>query len=313
MQRSFNEMPQQATLSPSPIRALLNLATSLTRFTGSAPPDTSAPSDQRRISHPHNPPQTFQRPSEDMADRSWPPRRPRLQHQASQTLTIDLTDEIEDAPVLSRNEHRAQAQRPPHLGRSDAQVLGNIIDLTDDNDVEITSSRQLPMPRRTVLPHPVRASPLYLASYPPIPSPFARRNVNRVFGNDEDLASFNLDPDPETVVLHFERALNNINMEHFLHLNNAQVMPDRMDYERGAFADRNPEHVPPPPAKEGFTRSPTENDIVICPSCEEELVHKKDSEGQIVKKGGKTPTKKEREEHPFWVVRECGHVSHHPW
>jgi len=48
---------------------------------------------------------------------------------------------------------------------------------------------------------------------------------------------------------------------------------------------------------------------VICPSCEEELIHNKEPEEEpVVKKGGKAPTKKEREEHPFWVVKECGHV-----
>ena len=87
------------------------------------------------------------------------------------------------------------------------------------------------------------------------------------------------------------------------------AMPGQMDYRRPAFAPRVPEYAPPEPAKPGFTRSPTENDIIICPSCEEELVHKKDTEEPIVKKGGKTPTKKEREEHPFWVIKECGHVS----
>jgi hypothetical protein len=105
------------------------------------------------------------------------------------------------------------------------------------------------------------------------------------------------------------RNFENMNVDHFQHFNNAQAMPGMMDYQRGAFADQKPDHIPPLPAKEGFTRSPTENDVVICPSCEEELVHKKDTEDPVVKKGGKAPTRKEREEHPFWVVRECGHVG----
>lgn len=86
----------------------------------------------------------------------------------------------------------------------------------------------------------------------------------------------------------------------------AQAMPD-LDYQHAAFADRKPNHVPPEPAKPGFTRSPTENDTIICPSCEEELVHNKVFDEPMLKKG-KAPTRKEREEHPFWVIKECGHV-----
>jgi hypothetical protein len=89
-----------------------------------------------------------------------------------------------------------------------------------------------------------------------------------------------------------------------------------LDYQHHPFHQRQrpplkPQHEPPPDAKEGFTRSPKEEDVVICPACEMELVARKDqTEPTAVKKpGGRAPTKKDREEHPFWVVRDCGHVS----
>jgi hypothetical protein len=41
------------------------------------------------------------------------------------------------------------------------------------------------------------------------------------------------------------------------------------------------------------------------------LVHDKDLDEPVVKKNGKPPSKKEREEHPFWVAKDCGHVSYH--
>ena len=85
-------------------------------------------------------------------------------------------------------------------------------------------------------------------------------------------------------------------------------MPGPMDYGHVAFAERKPDHVAPPRVCSGFTRSPTDDDIVICPSCEEELIHRKEDEEPPVKKGGKAPSRKDREEHPFWVVKECGHV-----
>lgn len=38
------------------------------------------------------------------------------------------------------------------------------------------------------------------------------------------------------------------------------------------------------------------------------MIHDKEPDEPAVKKGGKAPTRKEREEHPFWVVKSCGHV-----
>lgn len=106
-----------------------------------------------------------------------------------------------------------------------------------------------------------------------------------------------------------------LNMMERLQENNAQAMPQAMpnglNYQNAAFAPQQPEYIPPPPAQEGFTRSLTgdPDQMIICPCCEEELVQNNEVEEPIVKKSGKPPTKKEREEHPFWVVKECGHVG----
>jgi hypothetical protein len=42
-----------------------------------------------------------------------------------------------------------------------------------------------------------------------------------------------------------------------------------------------------------------------------ELVAEKGSEEPVAvkKPNGKAPNKKDREEHHFWVIKECGHVS----
>lgn len=127
------------------------------------------------------------------------------------------------------------------------------------------------------------------------------------------------DRDFHNAIAAFGQAHNHHNHHHlhFHQLMNAemnihaaqQAMPGAMDYQHEAFANRRPEHVPPKPAKEGFTRSLTDDDVIICPSCEGELVHDKSEEQPIVKKGNKEPTKKEREEHPFWLVMNCGHVG----
>lgn len=52
-----------------------------------------------------------------------------------------------------------------------------------------------------------------------------------------------------------------------------------------------PTYDAPPPPRTGYTRDPTEEDILLCPNCEEEL-------GM-----GKDDTKKQ-----VWVIRKCGHV-----
>jgi hypothetical protein len=54
---------------------------------------------------------------------------------------------------------------------------------------------------------------------------------------------------------------------------------------------RPPTYTAPPPAPEGFTRSPQENDALICPNCGEELCT------------GDSDLKKQ-----VWMVKGCGHV-----
>ena len=252
-----------------------------------------------------------------MPEHSQSSLRPRLEHQASQTI-IDLTEEPEEPSAHLRN-HREQSrsQRPPQLGRSDSLGFGELIDLTEDNgeeDIIIIGGRELP---RENAPRNRRLNSLALRReespslfMPLLPGP--PRNIHRLFAA----------PAPDAVGLArvaMERTFHAIQGNHPLafdldvldrfQLLPAQAMPGAMDYRNQAFAEQKPEHVPPKPAKEGFTRSPTEDDTIICPSCEEELVHNKDDEEPVVKKGGKPPTKKEREEHPFWVVKECGHVD----
>ncbi|KAI4726934.1 cell cycle control protein [Aureobasidium sp. EXF-10728] len=78
-------------------------------------------------------------------------------------------------------------------------------------------------------------------------------------------------------------------------------MPGFMNYDTVAFdLLGNPDdHVqlpvpkfdPPPPAAEGFTRDPTEEDTIVCPNCEDELAVGESEEKRQV-----------------WVVKGCGHV-----
>lgn len=55
-----------------------------------------------------------------------------------------------------------------------------------------------------------------------------------------------------------------------------------------------PTYNAPPPPRNGFTRSPKEDDTLVCPNCEEELGVSKDEIKRQV-----------------WVVKSCGHVCIH--
>lgn len=72
-------------------------------------------------------------------------------------------------------------------------------------------------------------------------------------------------------------------------------LPQGMDYEIAGFALATPPptYKAPSPAQEGFTRSPREVDVLVCPNCEQEL-----------------GTGDEELKRQVWVVRSCGHVCH---
>ena len=313
----------QATLSPSPITfrgpAPSSFA-SISRYNPSAPASNDLFFERRRTSHPHNPPiHPFQAAAENMPQRSQSQQRPRLEHRTSQTL-IDLTEDAEEViPAVARNRAPSQRPQPPQLGRSDAQGLADVIDLTEDDvEIQITGARnrELPLPRPDVTrPRPYAHPPRHESPdlFVPANQPPPLRNANFPAAGAFGVAVVG---GPSRHALHFHHILHGGDggagdvLAQIIGHAQGQAMP-QMDYRHAAFADRKPDHIPPEPAKPGFTRSPTESDTIICPSCEEELVHDKEFDEPMLKKG-KVPTRKEREEHPFWVIKECGHVSSHP-
>ena len=86
------------------------------------------------------------------------------------------------------------------------------------------------------------------------------------------------------------------------HRQNAHAMqvPIGMDYGMVAFdmglpggrRPASPKYSPPPEAEGGFTHSPQEDDVLVCPNCGDELAMGESEEKQRV-----------------WVVKTCGHVS----
>ena len=80
------------------------------------------------------------------------------------------------------------------------------------------------------------------------------------------------------------------------------ALPGRLDFETQGFrmgdeAQARPQpplptYEPPPAARPGYTRSPNEEDVMICPNCNDELGVGHNAEKRQV-----------------WIVRKCGHVS----
>jgi hypothetical protein len=315
------DMSERSTHSPSTVIYRGQLTSS--NFPQYPPPDPldslSRPisSIRRRTVHPHNPPmRRFHGSQESAQGASRPNHPPRLEHRASQTLTIDLTDEDDELQMAQRPpQERPQAVRSSGLNQS------NVIDLTEDNDaddVEITRVAPRPLPSISDMslnvprgPHTISGSRGRFMPQEPV------RHVNRVFPSHSPVRSgFHVTALGQGDLI-FHPSPNFL--DHIQMLEDATAILGQMDRENLELRRRRddlaqagqgrPEHVPPPAAKAGFTRSPTEEDVVICPSCEEELIHDKEPDEPAVKKGGKAPTRKEREEHPFWVVKSCGHVS----
>lgn len=248
---------------------------------------------------------------------------------------IDLTEEP-DSPVLHhrafqnadlainrRHRSRTMAQngrQPPSLPRNQGDF--QVIDLTgDDNPVDVDAGypesddddglfvpqhRHIPANRR--LPHP----------YPPA-VPFNRRfdNVRLFLGNvvaripgmpvlqGEDDA-FVIGPGPP----------------YGINPNPLADNPPEFNYQANGFADRpqppKPQFEEPPAARPGFTRNTGpdpvtgEDQVFVCASCDNELMYHEDSGDERPAKKAKK-TKREREEHHFWAVKACGHVSTHPF
>ena len=268
-----------------------------------------------RVGHQHLLPNRD--PREIMAHRRLP--MPSLQHQPSRTV-IDLTEEA-DLPS-SQSQHRRSSQRsaaPPQLERSDSISLGQeviTIDSDDDDEVEFVSQHPLTeaaRQRNRTAAHPAHG-PQVLHQLPPIrrqnhpgmpPRPPRQEHFFAAFGAGDVFNGVG------------RMALGGNNFLAALGFGHDAAapprMPDNMDYGQHPFPREPPkdQFQPPPPAKEGFTRSPKEDDIVVCPACDEELaVNPMDTEpGPEKKLTARKKSKADRAEHPFWVVRECGHVG----
>ncbi|KAF4831095.1 Pre-mRNA-processing factor 19 [Colletotrichum tropicale] len=238
------------------------------------------------------------------------PQRRAQQNQEGPADVIDLTNEP-DSPVQSHaprpsvnpRRQNSQGRNPPALARSDSSILAgnapNVIDLTDDSP-EVPRRR----PDRQLPPFPGRnREHRDRGGFMPYNPASAFSGL--AAGLRRHLYPLRLFPAQEEEVQLLGILHNRINPGD---LNNP-LGNIQLQYEHNAF-DRaespKPVHQPPPPAKPGYTRDTGSDMVVICPCCNEELAYDPDvpaSESHPSRKG-----KRQRSEHHFWALKDCGHV-----
>ncbi len=77
---------------------------------------------------------------------------------------------------------------------------------------------------------------------------------------------------------------------------------------QGLMNNDKPQYDAPPDALEGFTRSTGESIVAVCAGCDEELAYDPDSRDNEPPPK-RVRSRKDREDHHFWAVTKCGHVS----
>ncbi|KAI9751403.1 MAG: hypothetical protein M1835_001220 [Candelina submexicana] len=251
-------------------------------------------------------------------------RRPRIS-QTSQAV-IDLTNDPDPPPYASAVRSDA---RPPARPSRPPRFSDDIIDLESNHersdgpphqrtqsspDVEFLSSRPraLPLPRfhghlhtteGANQPLPALRTHQYMTTAGVRPAlqgydetaqgvaPFVRM-ADRV----AERANRRADGFRRQVAADIARNHQNLRLDLARQL---QIMPINLDFEAIGFPMQHPQSGPPPPPtykapsppRPGFTRSPGDQDTVVCPNCDREL-----------------GTGDEVDERQVFVAKGCGHV-----
>ncbi|TKA63673.1 hypothetical protein B0A49_09059 [Cryomyces minteri] len=237
---------------------------------------------------------------------------------------IDLIDLSEGDDGSSETPVRPRRQQTPpeavRVGRHLPPLNLNPIDVDNyglwagnraapaNDDLEFVSSRPIPQPQ---------ASTAYNTALWGTP-PWAGVNSGRPASAGHRTRT--IDRPEIAEVLTRERVMANPNMRRLLGRFNAavQAVEDNdveivalephvlpmmnMNYNAVGFdlgvdaRPPSPKYSPPPPAPEGFTRSPQEDDVLVCPNCGDELCT------------GESDIKRQA-----WLLKGCGHVRFTPY
>ena len=246
--------------------------------------------------------------------RSFDLRRP-VMSQSSRDV-IDLTEDPSSPaenhsfpPTSTDNERSRRANRPPRFDRDiiriDEQEDEPVEGREESPEIQFLTSR--PRSRSLSTSRRLRRA----GHTPAAPSPARRPHIAvRVPGEaDGDLrhhhASSRTNALHWTPFAHFTGTIAGPDNDDFLALESLGHdyfrAPVDLDFLHAGFNYENPsrpQRLPrlptyeaPPPAQKGYTRSPHEDDILVCPNCDDELGTGKDDLKRQV-----------------WIVKACGHV-----
>ncbi|KAL4901655.1 hypothetical protein BDW74DRAFT_71938 [Aspergillus multicolor] len=200
---------------------------------------------------------------------------------------IDLTNES-DSPEIPRhqlpeNSSRRHRPRPPRFGRN---IMANFIDLAEeeDEDFDPPSSPEVQFVSATTRPTPIpqnQRPERILASnfWRMLPLPHA------ILGSTNDVPHRRRTPWRPTGIETLFVGDDTGNHENWAFTIPFPPIEPLSERER-----QRDTYKPPSPAPEGFTRSAEEDDVAICPNCDEELGMGDDVKQQI------------------WISKQCGHV-----
>jgi hypothetical protein len=217
---------------------------------------------------------------------------------------IDLTNEPDSppSPQLSRaqpsrtqslHSHQPRRHRPPRFGRN---IMADVVDLEDGTDhtvdIDPPSSPEVEFLRSTVrAPTRTSAPRRLLDVLTHAQSSFMSPTAQQAFREEIALRARHMG----------RRRVNQPSLEEFFLADNLNPNIDLtidLDYQAPAFTMHEPTPPTPPPsykapspATEGYTRTVTDDDVVVCPNCDRELGTGEGLAQQI------------------WVAKPCGHVS----
>lgn len=218
-------------------------------------------------------------------------------------------------------------RRAPSFARSDGSFLGPggapVIDLTNDApEAADRPPRLIPPQRRREIPSNDRRAGRVRSnawSGPNMNTIFRQFGIPRIGADllQQMRVAFGGGQAEYEIEILGENILDADDLpDHFPVMENP-LADNPVDFNYGANginhepARPQPAHIAPPEPREGFTRKTGEDTVVICPGCEKELKYDPDGVSPPPAKRAKT-TKKDREEHHFWAVKACGHVSQLP-
>jgi hypothetical protein len=226
------------------------------------------------------------------------PRRYPTSHQSNPPV-IDLTGDDEPASYSStiqptRNETTRRLLR--HAG----QEIIDVDSLPDRSALRMRpSSPEFEIIHATSNPYPQATRLPSIRNSPTIGMSARRRPSNRRSPPLSSLIGSN-----EISVLHLSRLASGMYQREQRPLW-LQGLSQSMDYSTVPLFMRSEESAPPPSPREsyvapeppriGFTRSPGEDDVVVCPNCDTELAIGQEEE-------------EEEEAKAIYVVKSCGHV-----